>query len=130
MQLNCINNSDIIAPFLLKVFIESLNNNVLPPSLSQGIISLIPKQNKDLLLIDNWRPISLLNCDYKILAHIFSRRIKQVLSSITDEAQSGFINNRHISNNIRLVLDILDYSNLTSDNSFLFSWTFIKLSTL
>lgn len=100
--------SDILSPFLLEVFIESIKNHKLPPSMTQGVISLIPKQNKDLLFIDNWRPISLLNNDYKILAHILSKRIKYLLDSIIDEAQSGFISNRHISNNIRLVLDILD----------------------
>jgi len=46
--------------------------------------------------------------------------------SVLDEAQSGFIINRHISNNIHLVLDILDYSSLVSDDSFvLFFFRFL-----
>ncbi len=49
-----------------------------------------------------------------------------VLNSIIDETQSGFLNNRHISNNIRLVLDILDYSNLISDDSVLLFLDFYK----
>lgn len=57
--------------------------------------------------------------DYKILALILSKRIKNVLNSIIDETQSGFLNNRHVSNNIHLAFDILDYSNLMSDDSFL-----------
>lgn len=118
--------SDILSPFLLEVFIESIKNHKLPPSMTQGVISLIPKQNKDLLFIDNWRPISLLNNDYKILAHILSKRIKYVLDSIIDEAQSGFISNRHISNNIWLVLDILDYSCLVADDSFVLLLDFYK----
>lgn len=118
--------SDILAPFLLNVFTESIKNHELPPSLSQGIINLIPKPKKDLLLIENWRPISLLNNDYKILAIILSKRIKNVLNSIIDETQSGFLNNRHISNNIRLVLDIIDYSNMISDDSFLLFLDFYK----
>ena len=32
----------------------------------QSIITIFPKQNKDLTILDNWRPISLLNVDYKI----------------------------------------------------------------
>lgn len=87
----------------MEVFIESIRNHKPPPSMTPGIISLIPKQNKDLLFIDNWRPISLLNNDYKILAHILSKRI----------------------NNIRLVLDILDYSSLVSDDSFVLFWGFL-----
>ena len=34
--------------------------------LSQSTITIIPKQNKDLTILDNWRPISLLNVDYKL----------------------------------------------------------------
>ncbi len=118
--------SDTLAPFLLNVFTESIINHNLPPSLSQGKITIIPKPKKYLLLIENWRPISLLNNDYKILALILSKRIKNVLNSIIDETQSGFLNNRHISNNIRLVLDILDYLNLISDDSFLLFLDFYK----
>lgn len=43
----------------------------------------------------NSRPICLLNNDYKILALIFAKRIQKVLSSVIDEAQSGFMPNRH-----------------------------------
>jgi len=59
-----------LAPFLLNVFNESISVGQLPPSLNQGLITLIPKSKKDLLFIDNWRPICLLNNDYKILACI------------------------------------------------------------
>ncbi len=46
--------------------------------------------------------------------------------SIIDETQSGFLSNRHISNNIHLVLDILDYSNLIIDDSLLLFLDFYK----
>uniref|UniRef100_A0A096MGV5 Reverse transcriptase domain-containing protein n=1 Tax=Poecilia formosa TaxID=48698 RepID=A0A096MGV5_POEFO len=78
--------------------------------------TLIPKPNKDPLFIDNWRPISLLNNDYKIMASILANRVKEVLDVI-DETQSGFMRNRH--DNIRLVLDLLDYSYLVPDESFI-----------
>lgn len=71
--------------------------------MTQGLITLIPKPQKDPLYIDKWRQICLLNNDYKILAPILARRVKQVLQLITDEAQSGFMPSRHIAN--RLVLD-------------------------
>lgn len=65
-----------LAPFLLQVFNESLSANVLPWSMTQGLITLIPKPNKNLLRIDNWRPICLLNNDYKILAIIFAKELQ------------------------------------------------------
>lgn len=63
--------SELVSPFLLQVFIEGLNCSELPVSMKQGVICLIPKPKKDTLLLDNWRPISLLNNDYKLFALIF-----------------------------------------------------------
>ncbi len=114
------------APFLLGLFLECIGNESLPPTLTQGLITLIPKPKKDPLLIDNWRPISLLNNDYKIFALVFAKRIKTVLEHIIDETQSGFMRNRHISNNIKLVLDLIDYSDLCSDESFILFVDFYK----
>lgn len=97
-----------LAPFLLEVIYESINLGSLPSTLTQSLITLIPKPKKDLLFLDNWRPISLLNYDYKIIATIFSKRLKTILEDIIDETQSGFLKNTHISNNIRLVFDLFE----------------------
>ncbi len=55
--------------------------------MTQGIITLIPKPNKDKECLENWRPITLLNNDY-ILASVLARRMKDVLNIIIDESQS------------------------------------------
>ena len=94
--------------------------------MSQGLITLIPKPKKKVLFIDNWCPICLLNNDYKILTLLLAKIIKEVLDAIIDETQSGFMRNRHISNNIRLVLDLLDYSDLITEDSFILCLFFIK----
>ncbi len=107
------------------MFLESIEKSTLPPSLCQGLITLIPKSNRDPLLIENWRPISLLNTDYKIIALVLAKRIKSILNNIIDECQSGFIPQRHISNNIRLILDVLDYSDLISTDSFILFSSFL-----
>ncbi len=73
-----------LAPFLLKVFSESISNESLPASLTRGLITLILKPNKDVLLIEIWRPISLLNNDYKVLAVAFTKQLKSVLDTIID----------------------------------------------
>ncbi len=69
-----------VSRFLLAVYEEAVNKGSLPASLSQGVISLIPKRPKDILLLDNWRPISLLNNDYEIMASIFGKRMKNALN--------------------------------------------------
>lgn len=115
-----------ITPFLLCVYQESICNELLPPTMTQGIITLIPKPNKNLDSLDNWHPITLLNNDYKILASIFANRLKNVLDTIIDETQSGFMRNWHITNNIRLVLDLLDYNELIHDGSLIMFLDFYK----
>ena len=52
-------------------------------SQKRGIISLIPKKNKDKTLLENLRPISLLNVDYKILTKSIAKRLEKVLPKIT-----------------------------------------------
>jgi len=115
-----------LSPFLLKVFEESLESEALPASMTQGVMALIPKPNKDKECLENWRPITLLNNDYKILALILAKRNKDVLNFIIDESQSGFMEKRHITNNIRLVLDILDYVDLIPNESYLLFLDFYK----
>ncbi len=55
----------------------------------------------------DWRPITLLTVDYKFLALVYANRLKTNLDSIISETQSVFLKGRRISNNIRLVLDLL-----------------------
>ena len=66
----------------------------------QGIIKLISKKDADPTLIKNWCPLTLLNCDYKIVSKAIANRIKAVLPGLISEDQSGFIKNRCISDNI------------------------------
>ena len=77
--------------------------------MKREIITLFPKKNKNQLILKNWRPISLLNTDYKILAKILANRLKHVLESIISCDQTGFITNRYIGENVRLFTDIIEY---------------------
>ena len=71
----------------------------------RGLITLIPKMNKPTNLVKNWRPITLLNCDYKIATKCIASRIKKVLPKLINNDQTGFMKNRFIGENIRLALD-------------------------
>lgn len=53
--------------------------------MKQGLTSLIRKTDQDPLLIEKWRPGSLLNVDYKLLTLIFATHLKSVLNSIIGE---------------------------------------------
>ena len=66
----------ILGPLLLKTFTESFRNKELPPSLNMSYIILIPKGNSDKTQLKNYRPISLLNVDYKIFAKTLTNKVK------------------------------------------------------
>ncbi len=85
---------------MFQVLLECVHNNALASTMKQGLITLIPKPGKDARQIDNLRHITLLNCDYKTLAHIFANRLKEGLDQIISESQSGFMKGRSIHNNL------------------------------
>lgn len=99
--------SDQLAPLLLDMFNNSFELGTLPSSLTQALISLIPKKNKDLEDCGSWRPVSLLNSDIKLLAKTLASRLDPCLLSIISKDQTGFMRGRQLSSNIRRLLNII-----------------------
>ena len=64
-----------LGPILVNIFNTSYDRQKLPFSQRQSILNLIYKKN-DPLDLSNYRPISLLNSDYKILSYTLAQRIK------------------------------------------------------
>ena len=94
---------------LLVLFEESIQKKELNHTARRGCITLIPKKSRDSLLLRNWRPITLLNSDYKILAKVIANRIKQVLPDLISSDQTGFMENRQITTTIRKTMEICCY---------------------
>ena len=99
----------------LKFFVvESLNYGFKVGELSvtqkQGIITCLPKDKKPRHFLKNWRPISLLNTVYKIGSGVIANRLKKVLNKLIDLDQTGFISGRYIGDNIRLIYDIMQFT--------------------
>ena len=61
-------------------YINSINYSFQTGSLTdlqkQSTITLLPKQNKDITSLENWRPISQLNVDYKIATKAIANPVK------------------------------------------------------
>ena len=97
-----------------RIFINSLNYSYesgrLSMSQRRGIIKLIPKKDSDLNLVKNWRPLTLLNCVYKIATKAISNRIKTVLPKLISNDQTGFIKDRIIGENTRAIDIIIKYT--------------------
>ena len=71
-------------------------------------MSLIFKKGNR-LNIKNYRPISLANVDYKMLAFLLANRLQSVLDKLISHDQTGYIKGRFINSNKRKTLDVIDY---------------------
>jgi exonuclease III len=92
---------ETLAPFLLNAWNYSLEKGNLPTSNLESVITLLPKQGKDAGDVKNWRPISLSNCDSKIITKAISIRVSKVLSSIIDSSQTAYVPTRSVMDNLR-----------------------------
>ena len=86
----------------------------------RGIITLSFKKG-DRLDPKNWRPISLLNVDYKIASRSIAARLLKVIHLVVDKDQSCGVPGRTIFDNLFLLRDTLDYVNITNEPGILLS---------
>lgn len=90
-----------------KVFEEALVSKSRPPTMAQATISVLLRKDKDPLKCESYRPISLLRCDYKILAKVLAARVEPVMSKIIHPDQTGFISGRQLSSNLRRLFNVI-----------------------
>ena len=99
----------------LKLFVinsvdYAFDNNRLTVSQNLGIISIIPKGEKDKRYLTNWRPLTLLNTLYKLISGCIAERLKPALQNIIHPDQKGFVAGRYIGEAIRTTYDIMQYA--------------------
>ena len=75
-----------------------------------GIITIIPKGEKDKRFLTNWRPLTLLNTLYKLISGCIAERIKPVLDDIIHPDQKGFVPGWYIGEVIRTTYDIMHHA--------------------
>lgn len=98
---------------LLEILNFCLNSGKLCLSQRRGMMTLLLKKD-DKELLKNWRPISLLNTDYKLLAKALANRLRKVLHLLIHPNQVCSVPDRCINEHCSLLRDICDYANSTN----------------
>lgn len=99
----------VLGEDLLEVITDSLERGQLPLSCRRAVITLLPKKG-DLQELKNWRPVSLLCTDYKILSKVLASRLREMMASVIHVDQTYCVPGRLISDNVALIRDVLEVS--------------------
>ena len=106
---------DILFPIIGDSFVcminNSFSNGLLSDSQRTGLITLICKDTDHRSDLSYWRPISLLNYDYKIISKVIFLRLRNVMDSIVNIDQTCSIFGRSILDNLHLMRNVIDYVN-------------------
>lgn len=79
--------------------------------MTQASISVLLKKNKDPLLCESYRLVSLLCSDYIILTKVLANRLEKIMPKLIHSDQTGIIVGRHLSSNLRRVFNIIYQQN-------------------
>ena len=97
----------ILGPKLLETWNESLRLGHISTTQKQSVITLLEKKGKDKTKIENLRPISLSNCDIKIITKAIALRTNELLDGILSNTQTGYVPGRNVGNNSRLLEELI-----------------------
>lgn len=106
---------EVLCEDLLDVLNESIAEGSLPLSCRRAVITLLPKKG-DLQEIKNWRPVSLLCSDLNIFSKSLANRLREVMGQVIHPDQTYCVPGRLISDNIVLIRDIIEVSDILGIN--------------
>ena len=106
--------------FLIKdlylAFIRAISTRLIPKSKNTSIIKLIYKNKGEIFLLANYRPISLINVDIKILCKTLANRLIPILPDVIHTSQTA-VYGRRIDHTIHLIRDLIDLANKDDDTA-------------
>ena len=93
----------------VKVMNDACDCGLMSPSQRLGYITLLCKDSQHADNLSNWRPVSLLNVDYKIVSKSLANRLRKVLGLVVNFDQTCSVPGRSITDNIHLLRNVCDY---------------------
>ncbi|GJX63412.1 RNA-directed DNA polymerase, eukaryota, reverse transcriptase zinc-binding domain protein [Tanacetum coccineum] len=115
----------IVGKEVINVVKEFFNSSVFPKRCNPSFISFIPKV-LDAKRLNNFRPISLIGCQYKIIGKILANHLSMVIDDIISQEQSAFIKGRQITDGPLILNEIISWCKSKKMQSLLFKVDFQK----
>ena len=108
-------------PLLVNSWKYALSTGMLTQSHESSYLKLLPKEGKDHTELKNWRPITLSNCDFKIITKTLAIRLTSGLSDLIAPTQTAYIKERQITDNLHLMQYVIEQTSIRSDRAMLVS---------
>ena len=101
--------SHMFVPILMDMFNDWFAQVAIPVSVTKGVITLLKKGGKHVWgRLDDYRPITLLNTELKILTRVLSNPLQLVISNLISPEQTYAVKGRSIQDNLHLIREVLE----------------------
>ena len=101
-----------LGPFLLALLTDAITKDKLPDMFNEAYITVLEKNKDDPTTLNNYRPISLLNTDYKILSKILVNKIQPHLHALLHKNQHCSTPGRNIDAMNHCIRDVITYADI------------------
>lgn len=115
-----------ISPILKEIYEEVFKNERVHPRMGLGLMKIIYKKKGDKMELKNYRPITMLNTDLKILAKVLANRLKNVMPKIIETNQAYGVKGRDIADITSSIRDIVGYIKEKGKSAYVISMDFEK----
>ena len=90
-------------PLLIKSWNYALETGTLTHSHEMSYLRLLPKEGKDPTELKNWRPITLSNCDFKVITKYIATKMTEAVTDSLNPTQTAYIKGRQITDNLHIM---------------------------